>query len=177
MRRAIAVILSILVVAPSDSLAGKPNKPIDWEKLPTLVPGSEIVVWFTGDGVHKVRLLFADEKMLVTMRPDAPKLPGRAEKLLYRVGTGWPGLAEAGGSFEDGRLRVSGDGIFDDGKKLADLAAVVQRSSRAEVREITAPPGHTSRNVKIGVAVAVAVGALVALYFYVMRHVEVPSPL
>jgi hypothetical protein len=176
MRRTIAVILIILVVAPTDAIAGKPNKPMDWQTLQTLPPGTQIVIWFAGDGVHKVRLLFADEKVLMTMKLGAPKLPGRVEKLLYRIGSGWPGLAEGAETFEDGRLRVSRDGIYDGDKKLADLADVVRRSSRTDVREITAPPGNTARNVKIGVAVAVAVGALVALFLYVMHHIEVPSP-
>ena len=53
MRRSIAVILIILVVAPPGAVARKQNEPIDWQKLQTLKSGTEIVVWFAGDGVRR----------------------------------------------------------------------------------------------------------------------------
>ena len=169
MRGAVAVILIGLLVAPPVSAAQKLGKPIEWQKVQTLKPGTEIVVRFTGGGYRKVRLLFADEKVLITMKPDAPNLPARVERLLYGVGAEWPGLVEGAGSYEDQRLRVSRDGIFDGDKKLVDLADVIQRSPRADVREITTPPRHTSRNVRIGVAVAVGVVALGALWLCIVH--------
>ena len=174
MRRAISVILICLLVAPPASAAQNLGKPIEWQQVQTLKPGTELVVRFARGGYRKVRLLFADEKVLFTMKPDAPKLPGRVERLLYGVGAGWPGLVEGAGRFEDRRLRVSRDGIFDGDTKLADLADVIQRSPLADVREITAPLRTTSRDVRIGVVVAVFVGALVALWVYVGRHGQVP---
>lgn len=169
MRRAVSVILICLLVAPPASAAQNIGKPIEWQQVQTLKPGTEIVVRFARGGYRKVRLLFADEKVLFTMKLDAPRLPGRVERLLYGVEDGWPGLVEGAGSYEDQRLRVSRDGIFDGNKRLADLADVIQRSPRADVREITAPPRHTSRNVRIGVAVAVSVVALGALWWCIVH--------
>jgi hypothetical protein len=169
MRRAVSVILIYLLAAPPASAAQSMGKPIEWQQVQTLKPGTEIVVRLARGGYRKVRLLFADDKVLITMKLDAPRLSGRVEKLLYGVGAGWPGVVEGAGSYEDHRLRVSRDGIFDGDKKLADLADVIQRSPRADVREITAPPRNTSRNVRIGVAVAVGVGALVAAWLCIMH--------
>jgi hypothetical protein len=164
MRSAVAVILICLLVAPPASAAQNIGTPIEWQQVQTLKPGTEIVVRFARGGYRKVRLLFADEKVLFTMKLDAPKLPGRVETLLYGVGAGWTGVVAGTGRYEAPPLRVSRDGIFDGDKKLADLADVIQQSPRADVREITALPRNTSRDVKIVVAVAVVVGALVALW-------------
>ena len=174
MRRAVAVMLICLLVAPPASAAQNIGKPIEWQQVQTLKPGTAIVVRFARGGYRKVRLLFADEKVLFTMKPDAPKLPGRVERLLYGVGAGGTGVVAGAGRYEDPPLRVSLDGIFDGDTKLADLADVIQRSPRADVREIIALPRNTSRDVKIVVAVPVVVGALVALWLYVGRHGQVP---
>jgi len=64
------------------------------------------------------------------------------------------------------RVRVSPEGIFDGGQKVAELAAVVQQTPRGDIRGITdIPYSHSVRNVLIGVAVGVGAlfGVLLAL--------------
>jgi hypothetical protein len=166
MRRIIATILIALLVAPPASAGQKQGKPIDWQKTQTLRPGTEIVLTVTGGQPTKVRLLFADEATLVTLKPTAPTLPGGVEKLLFSVGSEWPEIFNTGATYSSERLRVSQDGIFDREQKLAELSDAVQRTPRGDVRAVSEPShSHVGRNILIGVAVVVA-GLLVAVLIY-----------
>ena len=167
MKRVIAMILIGLLVAPPASAGQKQGKPIDWQKAQTLRPGTEIVLTVTGGQPTKVRLLFADEATLVTLKPTARQLPGGVERLLFSVSSQWPGIFNTGATYSSERLRVSQDGIFDRDQKLADLADVVQQTPRAGVQQIAeAPHSRIGRNILIGVGVAAAVVILVVLGLY-----------
>jgi len=155
MKRVIAMILIGLLVAPPASAGQKPLKTIDWQKAQTLKPGTAIVLTVTGSQPTKVRLLFADEAMLITLKPSAPKLPAEVEQFLLDVGPRWTSIINDRGKYTFEPLRVSQDGIFDRDKKLADLADVVQQTPRASVREI-AEPRHSHRRLYILIAVLAA---------------------
>ena len=166
MKRIIAMVLIGLLVAPPASAGQKPNVPIAWQKVQTLRPGTEIVLTLTGGQPTKVRLLFADETALVTMKATAPKLPGSAKETLFRLGRGWPAIF-SGSTFIDDRVHVSLAGIFDRDKKLADLADVVQQTPRVEVQQIAeSPHSHVWRNIAIVVGVAVGVLLIIAATGY-----------
>ncbi len=139
MKRVIAAILTGLLVAPPAWAGQKPDNPIDWQKAATLKAGTEIVLTVTGGQPTKVRVLFADETMVITLKPTAPKLPGKVDKFLLDVGPRWPSVIDDGRTYAFEPLRVSAEGIFDRDEKLADLADVVQQTPRAEVREILKP--------------------------------------
>jgi hypothetical protein len=96
MKRIIALILIVLLVAPPVSARQKPGKPINWQDVQTLKAGTEVVLTVPGGQPSKVRLLFADDATLVTLKPITPKLPGRVEKFLLGVGPAWPGIFETG---------------------------------------------------------------------------------
>ena len=154
MKRLIAMILIGLLVAPPASAGQKQGEPIDWQRAQTLRPGTELVLTVTGGQPTKVRLLFADEAILITLKPDAPKLPGRVRDALFGLGSKWLGILDEGQRRTVDQVRVSQDGIFDRDKKLADLSDVVQRTPRGGVQQIAAAPhSHVGRNIAIGVAV------------------------
>jgi hypothetical protein len=163
MKRAIATVLIGLLVAPPASAGQKQGKPIDWQKAQTLKVGTEIVLAVAEGQPTRVRLLFADETTLVTMKASAPKLPGGVKNVLFSVGPLWPGILNTGATFiSDERLRVSQDGIFDRDKKLAELSDVVQQTPRGQVQAISeAPRSHRGRN--IAIVVGVAVGMLLGI--------------
>jgi hypothetical protein len=142
MRRILATILICLLVAPPASAGEKPGKRIEWQKAQKLKGGTEIVLTITGGQPAKVRLLFADEATLVTLKPTAPKLPGGVEKFLVGVGPKWPAVLSGSATSTAAPLRVSKDGIFDGDQKLAALADVVQQTPRGDVKEIAKPRGH-----------------------------------
>ena len=142
MRRIMATILIALLVAPPASASQKRGKAIDWPEAQKLTPGTEIVLTVTGSQATRVRILFADEATLVTLKPTAPKLPGGVEKFLVGVGPKWPAVLSGSATSAAAPLRVSKDGIFDGDQKLAALADVVQQTSRGDVKEIAKPRGH-----------------------------------
>jgi len=125
MKRIIAMILIGLLVAPPTSAGQKHGKPIDWQKVQKLKPGTEIVLTATGGQPTKVRLLFADEATFVTLKATSPKLPGRVQDALFGLGSKWLGILNEGQRQTVDQVRVSQDGIFDRDKKLADLADLV----------------------------------------------------
>lgn len=159
MRRLIATIFTVLLVAPSASAGQEGGKPSDWQHAQTLTAGTEIVITAIGGGATKVRLLFADETHIVTLRPAAPKLPAGAQKFLLEVGPKWSSIINDGGTYTFEPLRVSQNGIFDGDKKLADLADVIQQTPRADVREILKPSAR-KRHVWTGLAIGAGAGAL-----------------
>jgi hypothetical protein len=163
MKRLIAMVLIGLLVAPPASAGQKQGKPIDWQKAQTLKPGTEVVLTVTGGQPTKVRFLFADDTMIVTLKPTAPKLPGGVKKFLFSVGPHWPGILNTDATFSDERLRVSQDGIFDRDTKLAGLADVVQHTPRVDVREILGPPSHRLRNILIITATAAGLLLLIGI--------------
>ena len=161
MQRIVAVILVILLVAPPASAGQTTNTPVDWDKVQRLKPGTTITLSIRGQAPTKVRFLFADETMLVTLKPTQPKLSGRVERTLFSIGSQWPAILNIGEGVEDGRVRVSRDGVFDGTQKVASLGDLVQQTPRGEVLSITEaaaqpPHSHWVRNILIGFAIAVA---------------------
>jgi hypothetical protein len=155
MKRVIATVLIVLLIAPPAYAGQKQGKPIDWQKAQQLKPGTKIVLTVTGGQPTNVRLLFADEATLVTLKPTASKLPGGVEKALFSVGPQWPGIVNSGAMWSSERVRVSQDGIFDRDKKLAELSEVVQQTPREQVQAISETPhSHLGRWIAIAAAAA-----------------------
>jgi len=158
MKRIVAVILISLLVAPPASAGQKPGKPITWEKTQQLKAGTEIMLTVKDSPPTKVKVLFADDSLLVTFQATDPKLPGKVQRALLEVGDRWPSILNSGTSVARDEVRVSSEGIFDGDQKVAELAAVVQQTPRGDVLGISeAPHSHQVRNVIIGVVVTVAV--------------------
>ena len=165
MKRKLAVVLIGLLIAPPASAVQKPNNTIDWQRVQKLTAGTEIVLTVTGGQPTKVRLLFADEAALVTLKATDAKLPGRVREVLFGLGAKWPAIF-AGLTYTDDRVRVSQDGVFDHDKKLAEFADVVQQTPRGSVQEIAEPQhSHFWRNVVIGVTAGAAVVVVLLLRF------------
>ncbi len=158
MKRIVAFILISLLVAPPASAGQQPPKAIAWEQAQQLEPGKEILVTLTGEQPAKVSFLFADNATLVTRKPTTSKLAGDVERALRVVGPKWPAVFEGYPVTVD-RVQVSRDGIFEQGRKVADLGDVVQQTPRADVLSIAEPPshGHGLRYFLIGLAAAITV--------------------
>jgi hypothetical protein len=159
MQRIVAVILVILLVAPPASAGQKPNAPVDWDKVQRLKPGTTITLSIRGQAPTKVRFLFADETMLVTLKPTQSKLSGRVERTLFSTGSQCPAILNTGGGVEDDRVRVLRDGVFDGTEKVGNLPDLVQQTPREDVLNIpeVAPHSHWVRNILIGFAIAVSI--------------------
>jgi len=140
MKRIIATVLICLLVAPPASAGQKANKPISWEQAKKLKAGTEIDLTVTNAQPTKVRFLFADDAILLTLNPTSPKQPERIERSLVSLGPRWYYVVNQGAAFTSEQLRVSQEGVFDGDQKLAELADVVQQTPRAIVTGIAAQP-------------------------------------
>ena len=156
MKRTIAAVLIASLVAPPASAR---QKPVEWEKVKKLPPGTEVVLTVAGGQPTKVHLVFADDARLLTLKDPGPRLSKGVEQFLFRAGPYWHDIVERGGTYRGGTLRVSQDGLFDGGTKLADLTDLVQQTPRAEVVEVLVQRTWWSRN--WGWAVVGVVGFLV----------------
>jgi hypothetical protein len=161
MKRIVAVILIILLVAPPASADQEVGKRLNWEQATRQKAGTEIMLTVADSPPAKVKLLFADDSILVTLKPDAPKLPGKLQGALLKVGPDWPVILNGAGNFVRGHVRVSPEGIFDGDQKVAELAAVIQQTPHGDVRGIWEPPSsHPHRTRNIVIFAAVVAGAL-----------------
>jgi hypothetical protein len=160
MKRSIAMILICLLVAPPASAGQKANKPISWEQAKKLKAGTEIDLTVTNAQPTKVRFLFADDAVLLTLNPTSAKQPERIERALVSLGARWYYILNQGAAFTSEQLRVSQEGVFDGDQKLAELADVVQQTPRANVTAIAAQP--KKRHIGLIVVLSV-VGVLFAV--------------
>src|SRR5512139_3246939 len=90
MRRIVALVLVGVFVAPPVSAGQAPGKPIAWEKAQRLKGGTEIMLTVTGGLPTKVRFLFADDTMLLTLNPARGNLSSQVERMLDGIGAQWP---------------------------------------------------------------------------------------
>jgi len=164
MRRIVATILIALLVAPPASTGQTPGKPIEWQKTRSLEAGTEIVLTVAGGEPTKVRLLFADDANIITLKPTTA-LPGRVAKFLLKIGAEWPAVLSGSSTSTNASLWVSKDGIFDGDQKLCALADAVQQTARGDVKEIAKPRGHGGLIGWLGlggILLVVAIGASLA---------------
>jgi len=142
----------------------------DWSRVQQLRPGTEATLTVNGSSAAKVRLLVASDDAVFVLKPGGPKLSGRVSRALIGVGSQWPAVFSGGGAYSlaDG-VRVADGGVFDGSRKVADLALVVQRAPREDVRELRVA-GKRKGNKRMAAIGAVAgagagllVGGLVGL--------------
>ena len=158
------MVLIGLLIAPPASAGQTPGKPIEWQKTRSLKAGTEIVLTVAGGEPTKVRLLFADDANIITLKPTTA-LPGRVAKFLLKIGAEWPAVLSGSATSTNASLWVSKDGIFDGDQKLCALACAVQQTARGDVKEIAKPRGHGGLIGWLGlggILLVVAIGASLA---------------
>lgn len=157
MKQCIAVVLSIVLAAPPVFADQKQPKPIDWRKLKT---GVKIALTAAGGQPGTERVLLVSDSVLITRGAAPPKLPRPVEEFLFAVGARWPAIFNEGliATSDRERLRVSQDGVFEGGRKLADLTDVVRYTPRGDALSISeAPHSHVGRNALIVAALVIIV--------------------
>jgi hypothetical protein len=134
-----SAIAAVRLEPPAQPSAGDQDRDRDpdWSRVQQLQPGTEATLTVTGTPAATVRLLVASDDAVFVLRPGGPKLPDRVSRALVGIGGQWPAVFSGGVAYSqaDG-VRVEADGIFDGNRKVADLAQVVQRAPREDVREI-----------------------------------------
>jgi hypothetical protein len=161
MRRIVAIILVSLLVAPPAAAAQKAGEPFTWQDALTLKAGTEILLTVTGGQPTKVRFLFADDTMLLTLNPARPNLSPHVEHALVGIGMQWPAILDGGLTLGGNGVRVSQDGVFDGSQKVGDLAELTQQTPRGDILAVSAVPrSHRVRNIAVVAAIA---GAMILI--------------
>ncbi len=136
MRSIIHVPLVSLLVVQVAMAGQETGRPIPWEKTRKVTSGTEVILVVTGSQPSKVRLLFADDSMLLTLNPACQNLPAAVEQKLFRIGTKWPAILNGGQAVMEDGVRVARDGVFRGQEKVEDLADVIQQTPRETIQGI-----------------------------------------
>lgn len=114
---------------------------VRWLRVRKLPPGAEIIVTVEGAQPGGRYLVRADESDLTVLNVAAPQLPAAAKDVLRDVASNHPeylSSAQQGGTVVlEKRLRLQRDGVFIDGRKVAELGQIVETIARRDVVEIT----------------------------------------
>jgi hypothetical protein len=122
------------VVAPPAGSGGS------WSRVQKLEAGREVIVGVSGRQPLKYTLLAADGNGLVLLKPTEQTLDRAVKSVLVAVGSAWPEVL-AGRPTTMGDFEINSGGIYRGGRKLMDLATVVERVDRAAITEVRGP--HT----------------------------------
>ena len=134
MKRLVAVVLVSLLVAPPMTAAQPPAGQSDWSRVRKVGYGTSILVTLDDGRRLALRVLGADESALYGFQTLEGKLTGRVERTLADVSATWTRIL-TGSIIVNDKVRISLDGIFDDGRKVAD----VQQAPRDGIRMISGP--------------------------------------
>ena len=118
-----------------------PNAPApqsDWARVTALL-GTEVTIETAGGPPATRTIVAADDARLTTLNLTSPVFPAKARRALLRMaGRFPPQIAAMTGTvdLEDESVLLTPDGLFVDGRKVADLREVVETVDRKDVREI-----------------------------------------
>jgi len=163
-----SAIAAVSLDTPATRLAGEQDRDeaSGWLRVEALQPGIEITLTVTGTPAVKAPLLVASHDAVFVLRAGGPKLPDRVSRALIGVGSQWPAVFSGGALYflADG-VRVADGGVFDGNRRVADLAQVVQRAPREDVREIRVPGQLKGSKLKaaVGAGVGFFLGASIAV--------------
>lgn len=136
----------------------------DWSPVARINAGDEIVLTTTRLSHVKRRLLSADGAGLTVLKVDDPAIPDQVREALEDAGEDHPAYfaqATAGGRFAlTKHVRLGPDGVFEDDRRLFDIAHVTEVVPKDDVVEVGVMGKHVARHAKRGVLIGAAVGAV-----------------
>ena len=103
----------------------------------------------------------ANESELITLNLASPTLPRPVKRALRDLATDRPPdlfRVSSGQTFIDGRVRFEGDGIFLDGKKVAALDRVLERTPKGGISEVRRVHRATRRGLLWGFIAGAGLG-------------------
>jgi hypothetical protein len=127
-------------------------------------PGDEIVLT-TKSSRTKRRLLTADSASVTVLNVGDPAIPDDVREALEDAGEDHPGYfaqaATAGSRFAlTKHVQLGPDGVFQDDRRLFDVAHVTEVVPREDVIEVGVMGKHVARHARRGVLIGAAVGAV-----------------
>jgi len=143
MRSAVSLVLVASLVATELPAAAGQSDDAGWTGVRKLAPGKAVILTIKDAPAITRQLVAADDSTLTVLNADTPALTADAANVLRRAASIHPNYldgARNGGRFVlEKDVRVEPDGVFVADRKLADLAQVVERYERSDVREIATP--------------------------------------
>jgi hypothetical protein len=137
----------------------------DWSRVLTLTPGREIVLSAGRYSRSKQRLLSADSTGLTVLNVGDPAISKEVRNLLVSTAAQHPTYfadADRGAQFVLSKGVLLGPaGVFQAGRRLFDIAHVVERVPRDDVMEVSILKKHIGQHAKRGLLIGAAAGALV----------------
>ena len=122
--------------------AGQPTDSADpdWSRVRKLQPGTEIIVILNGAPPARRYFVAADVSELTVLNVTDSSLSTSAREMIRDVASRHPGhftAAQRGATFLlDDDVRLAPDGVFIAGRKVVDLAQLVERYGRPHIAEI-----------------------------------------
>ena len=152
------------LVAPSAQRQAR-SGPSDWSRVLTLKRGTEIILTTARSPLRKHRLLKADEAGLTILNVADPTIPSTVSGVLVSTARNHPEYFDdmrSGRQFELGKgVRLGPDGVFQDDRKLFDIAHVIESVPRDDVVEVSVLAKHIGGHAKRGALIGAAIGATV----------------
>jgi hypothetical protein len=143
---------------------------LDWAQLTRKPPGSVVELRTATAAVRKLVILRTTPSSLTALDLGDPRLTGSARRLLRHVATRNPDLLVDGfGGHEvvSDAVRINDDGLYDNGRKLADRADLIVQLARTEVSEWRSRGSFTSETI-VSVTVGIAAAAALSFWLWVL---------
>jgi hypothetical protein len=122
------------VVAQSD----RPAR-FGWAAIRTLGPGTEVIVAVKGSPPVERYVVGTDESNLTLLNLSDPTLSRAVTRVLLSLASAHPeyltGTSRAG-QFVDHDVRAGPDGVFEGGRRVAEIGQLVQTFTQSDVAEI-----------------------------------------
>jgi len=150
---------------PSSPPARRESRDLsDWAPVARINAGDEIVLTTTRLSHVKRRLLSADSASLTVLKVDDTAIPDQVREALEDAGEDHPAYfaqATAGGRFAlNKHVRLGPDGVFEDDRRLFDIAHVTEVVPRDDVVEVGVMGKHVWRHSKRGLLIGAGAGAV-----------------
>jgi hypothetical protein len=133
----------------------------DWSRVAAIEHGATIrVVVKSGQAVTR-NFVIADESAMIALNLTEPRLPWPVRRTLLAWSSDRPHallLASRGQALSDGRVRLGPDGVFLDGRKIAELDLVLEPFARDRIAEVSRFRPATGRGFAWGAVLGAGVG-------------------
>jgi len=150
---AVAVVAALL--APTSAAAQqRVEGPWDWTRVRRIEPGTAIALSVRGAAPLRYRMAFADDSKLFVLAFRTADGTPRVQQALALVGGDWAAVVGSKKVYTFESILVSNNGVFDGGRKVADLLPV----AKDDVWQIQAIASNSARGALVGALVGGACG-------------------
>jgi len=154
-RTALPLAIVLAMALPSAAAGQQPvGGPWDWSRVQRIESGSAIALSVRGSTPLRYRMATADDSNLVVLAFRNADALSSVHRVLRLVGRDWPSVLAARKAYNSDSVLISHNGVFDRGRKLADIVAI----PRDDVSLIRGLEHNDTRGAIIGAIAGSALG-------------------